>query len=52
MTLTLEASTARVRIAAKLDAIAARQPPPSERPITLERVGDVYSAVPAGRLQE
>jgi hypothetical protein len=42
---------ASARTAAKLNAIAARQaaalPVPSERPITLERVGDVYSAVPA-----
>ena len=41
---------ARLRIAAKLDAIASRRaaalPAPSEQPITLERVGDVYSAVP------
>ena len=51
MALTLEASTARERIAARLDAIASRRaaalPAPSERPIPLERVGDVYSAVPA-----
>jgi len=38
---------ARLRIAAKLDVIANRLPAPSERPITLERVGDVYTAVPA-----
>jgi hypothetical protein len=38
---------ARARIEGKLDAIARRQaaelPAPSERPITLERIGDVYS---------
>ena len=51
MTLTLEASPARDRIAAKLDAIAGRRaaelPVSTEQPITLERVGDTYSAVPA-----
>ena len=46
MALTLEASTVRERIAAKLDAIAGRRA--AELPaIPLERVGDVYSAVPA-----
>ena len=50
MTLTFEASTAREHIAAKLDAIRGRRAaelPARERPIPLQRVGDVYSAVPA-----
>jgi hypothetical protein len=50
MTLTLEAGTARERIAAKLDAIASRWAAELP-PIPFKRVGDVYSAVPAGRLQ-
>jgi phage terminase small subunit len=49
--LDVDASSARARIESRLDAIASRQatalPAPSERPIRLERVGDVYSVVPA-----
>jgi hypothetical protein len=55
VTLTLEASTARERIEARLAEIAKRLPaelPALDRaPITLERVGDVYSAVPAERFK-
>ena len=49
--LDIDASTARARIEARLGAIASRRaaalPAPAERPIPLQRVGDVYSAVPA-----
>jgi hypothetical protein len=47
--LDFDASNAHVRVEAKLNAIASRQraelPALSGPPITLERVGDVYSAV-------
>ena len=47
VSLDIDASSARARIEARLGEIAKRLPPPTERPITLERLGDVYSAVPA-----
>ena len=51
MALTLEASSARARIESRLGEIARRKaaalPAPAEPPIPMERMGDVYSAVPA-----
>jgi hypothetical protein len=48
------AASARERIESRLGEIAKRHaaelPAPSEQPIPLHRVGDVYSAVPDGRL--